>query len=89
MAPGDVGQIVAETVWVILIACGPVLVVAMVVGLLIALGQALTSVQEATLTFVPKAPVILSGTVLSLPLIFASLSGLSERVFDLIRTGGL
>lgn len=89
MAPGDVGQIVAETVWVILIACGPVLVVAMVVGLLIALGQALTSVQEATLTFVPKAAVILIGTVLSLPLIFASLSGLSERVFDLIRTGGL
>lgn len=89
MAPGDVGQIVAETVWVILIACGPVLVVAMVVGLLIALGQALTSVQEATLTFVPKAAVILIGTVLSLPLIFASLSGLSERVFELIRTGGL
>ena len=89
MAPGDVGQIVAETVWVILIACGPVLVVAMVVGLLIALGQALTSVQEATLTFVPKAAVILIGTVLSLPLIFATLSGLSERVFDLIRTGGL
>lgn len=89
MAPADVGQIVADTVWVILIACGPVLVVAMVVGLLIALGQALTSVQEATLTFVPKAAVILIGTVLSLPLIFASLSGLSERVFDLIRTGGL
>lgn len=89
MAPADVGQIVADTVWVILIACGPVLVVAMVVGLLIALGQALTSVQEATLTFVPKAAVILIGTVLSLPLIFASLSGLSDRVFDLIRTGGL
>ncbi len=89
MAPADVGQIVADTVWVILIACGPVLLVAMVVGLLIALGQALTSVQEATLTFVPKAAVILIGTVLSLPLIFASLSGLSERVFDLIRTGGL
>ena len=89
MAPADVGQIVADTVWVILIACGPVLLVAMAVGLLIALGQALTSVQEATLTFVPKAAVILIGTVLSLPLIFASLSGLSDRVFDLIRTGGL
>lgn len=89
MAPGDVGQIVAETVWVILIACGPVLIVAMVLGLLIALGQALTSVQETTLTFVPKAAAILIGTVLSLPLIFASLSGLSERVFELIRSGGL
>lgn len=89
MEPEDVGQIVADTVWVILVACGPVLVVAMVVGLAIALGQALTSVQEASLTFVPKAAVILVGTVLSLPLIYASLAGLAERVFDLIRSGGL
>jgi flagellar biosynthesis protein FliQ len=89
MEPEDVGQIVADTVWVILVACGPVLVVAMVVGLVIALGQALTSVQEASLTFVPKAAVILVGTVLSLPLIYASLAGLAERVFDLIRSGGL
>ncbi|HEY6918947.1 MAG TPA: flagellar biosynthetic protein FliQ [Tabrizicola sp.] len=89
MEPEDVGQIVADTVWVILVACGPVLVVAMMVGLVIALGQALTSVQEASLTFVPKAAVILVGTVLSLPLIYASLAGLAERVFDLIRSGGL
>ena len=89
MAPGDVGQIVTETVWVILISCGPVLLVAMAVGLVIALLQALTSVQESTLTFVPKAAVILVGVLLSLPLIFSSLSGLSERVFDLIRSGGL
>lgn len=89
MEPADVGQIVADTVRVILISCGPVLVVAMIVGLLIALGQALTSVQEATLTFVPKVAVILVGVVLSLPLIFASLSGLSDRVFELIRGGGL
>lgn len=89
MVPADVGEIVAETVWVILISCGPVLVIAMIVGLVIALGQALTSVQEATLTFVPKAAVILVGVVVSLPLIFASLAGLAERVFDLIRSGGL
>ncbi len=89
MTPADVGQIVADTVWVILLSCGPVLLVAMAVGLVIALGQALTSVQEATLTFVPKAAIILVGTVLSLPLIFASLSGLAERVFVLIRSGGL
>ncbi|WP_374434156.1 flagellar biosynthetic protein FliQ [Tabrizicola sp.] len=89
MEAADVGQMVAEMVRVILIACGPVLVVATIVGLLIALGQALTSVQEATLTFVPKAAVILIGTVLSLPLIYSSLAGLTERVFALIRDGGL
>lgn len=89
MAPADVGQLVADTVWVILTACGPVLIAAMIVGLVIAIGQALTSVQETTLTFVPKAAVILIGTVLSLPLIHASLSGLAEKVFDLIRSGGL
>ncbi|WP_292290254.1 flagellar biosynthetic protein FliQ [Marivita sp.] len=89
MAPADVSEIVAETIWVILIAAGPALTVAMAVGLGIALLQALTSVQEMTLTFVPKLAAIFVCVALTLPLIYATLFGLSERVFDLIQSGAI
>ncbi|MBK0398109.1 flagellar biosynthetic protein FliQ [Limibaculum sp. M0105] len=43
-----------EAAWVGLVIAAPILGVALVVGLLIGLVQALTSIQELTLTFVPK-----------------------------------
>lgn len=46
-------------VWVALMVGGPVMIVALVVGLAIGLFQALTSIQEMTLTFVPKIIAIL------------------------------
>lgn len=43
-----------ETAWIALAVSAPILGVALVVGLIIGLFQALTSIQELTLTFVPK-----------------------------------
>ncbi|WP_319825055.1 flagellar biosynthetic protein FliQ [Thalassovita sp.] len=43
-----------QGLWVAVIASAPILAVALVTGLLIGLFQALTSIQEMTLTFVPK-----------------------------------
>ncbi|MFA8386183.1 MAG: flagellar biosynthetic protein FliQ [Pelagibaca sp.] len=89
MSPADVSEIVVESIWVILIASGPTLFVAMAVGLGIALLQALTSVQEMTLTFVPKLAAIFVCVALTLPLIYMTLFGLSERIFDLIQSGAI
>lgn len=47
-----------QGLWVALITSAPILTVALVVGLAIGLFQALTSVQEMTLTFVPKLAAI-------------------------------
>ena len=47
-----------EGLLLILVVCGPPIVVSMAVGLMISLFQAVTSIQEATLTFVPKMIVI-------------------------------
>ncbi|MEX6504990.1 flagellar biosynthesis protein FliQ [Jiella sp. M17.18] len=47
-------EIVRSAVWTIVLACGPAVAVAMLIGILIALFQALTQIQEVTLTFVPK-----------------------------------
>lgn len=53
----DAGQVVTvarQTIWVIVKTSVPLLLVSMIVGLIISLFQTITSIQEQTLTFVPK-----------------------------------
>ena len=59
MDAGTVINIARQTIWVIVETAVPVLLVSMVVGLVITLFQTLTSIQEQTLTFVPKLIAIL------------------------------
>lgn len=59
MNAGTVINIARQTIWVIVETAVPVLLVSMVVGLVISLFQTLTSIQEQTLTFVPKLIAIL------------------------------
>ena len=59
MDTGTVINIARQTIWVIVETAVPVLLVSMVVGLVISLFQTLTSIQEQTLTFVPKLIAIL------------------------------
>lgn len=59
MDAGAVINIARQTIWVIVETAVPVLLVSMVVGLVISLFQTLTSIQEQTLTFVPKLIAIL------------------------------
>lgn len=77
------------TIDTILLACAPVLVVALLVGLVISFIQALTQIQEMTLTFVPKIIAIFGILALTMPFMFSTLTRLSDRVFDLIIAGGL
>ncbi len=59
MSTGDVIDITAQAVWLILKCSAPMLLSSMVVGLIISIFQTVTSIQEQTLTFVPKLIVIL------------------------------
>ncbi len=59
MDTGTVINIARQTVWIIVETAVPVLLVSMIVGLVISLFQTLTSIQEQTLTFVPKLIAIL------------------------------
>jgi flagellar biosynthesis protein FliQ len=54
-------DILKESLWTALVISLPILSVALVVGLAIGLLQALTSVQEMTLTFVPKVAAMLAA----------------------------
>lgn len=54
MSQGEVIMVARETLWVILKVAMPLLLVSLIIGLLVSLFQTLTSIQEQTLTFVPK-----------------------------------
>ena len=54
MDDGQVVTVARQTIWVIVKTSVPLLLVSMIVGLIISLFQTLTSIQEQTLTFVPK-----------------------------------
>jgi len=60
--PADAMMDLARSaIWVALVIGGPIMTIALVVGLVIGLFQALTSIQEMTLTFVPKIVAIMLG----------------------------
>lgn len=54
MTDSDVLDITIDMIWVIIKCAAPLLIVSLVVGLVISIFQTITSIQEQTLTFVPK-----------------------------------
>ena len=80
-------DITREAFWVLLLVGGPPLLVTLIVGLGIALFQALTQVQEATLTFVPKMISLGLVLLLALPFMGGALSRLMEMIVNQIVTG--
>jgi flagellar biosynthetic protein FliQ len=74
---------------VVMIKIGaPIMLVALVVGLAISLVQALTQIQEMTLSFVPKILVMFVSMLLLMPFMLATLSGFTERLADRIVSLG-
>jgi flagellar biosynthesis protein FliQ len=87
MNPADALDIVQSAIWTIILASGPSVAAAMVVGLIIALFQALTQVQEVTLTFIPKIITILLLTSITAPFMGQVIYGFSEQIFLRIERG--
>ena len=86
---GDVVlDIAREGIWVMIMVGGPVMIVGLVVGVVVALFQALTQIQEQTLIFVPKILAIFITMLLTLPFMGALLGGYMNRIADLIIVGG-
>ena len=83
----DALDIVQQAIWTIIVASGPAVGAAMLVGTIIALIQALTQVQEMTLTFIPKIIVMLIVVAISGSFIGAHLSAFTELVYSRIEHG--
>ena len=73
-----------EVVWVIVKTSAPMLIVSLVVGLIISIFQTITSIQEQTLTFVPKFIAIMAVMVLAGGWILNSMSDLFVQLVQSI-----
>ena len=72
--------------WQILIAAGPILAVALAIGLLIGIIQAATSINEMTLSFVPKLVIVIMTFGFLSGFMLAQLSDYFLFIFDQIAT---
>ncbi len=84
MTTGFVVEIIRSAVFLVLTLAAPMLFSALIVGLLVSIFQATTSIQEQTLTFVPKIAAILLVLVFSAEWIFTSLREYTVNLFQLI-----
>jgi flagellar biosynthetic protein FliQ len=87
MNQADALDIVQSALWTIIIASGPAVAAAMVIGIIISLLQALTQVQEITLTFIPKIIAILIVSSLTAPFVGAVIYAFAETVYSRIEVG--
>jgi flagellar biosynthetic protein FliQ len=78
--------LVREAFFHVLVVAGPLLLLALIVGLVIAIVQAATTISEQTLTFVPKLVVLMLVGVLMLPFMVGTLKRYILGVFQLIPT---
>ncbi len=84
MNAADVLDVSREAVIVMLKVGSPIILAALVVGLAIALLQALTQIQEMTLTFVPKILVIVMSLLLLMPFMLTTLVTFGQSLMDRI-----
>ena len=84
MSVGEAVYIMRGGIFEILILSAPVLLVAMAVGLIVSIFQATTSIQEQTLTFVPKIAAIMIVLALLGSWMFGSLAQYTRELFSMI-----
>lgn len=87
MNESDALSLVQNAIWSVIVGAGPAVAAATAVGVIIALIQALTQVQEATLTFVPKILAIFAAMLLLAPVAAAQLMVFAEEVYARIASG--
>lgn len=84
MNQADVLEISRLTFIVILKAGGPIMAAGLVIGLAIAVFQTLTSIQEMTLTFVPKIIIIFAAVIVFMPFMMTSVLEFTNTLYDKI-----
>ncbi|MEQ5775146.1 MULTISPECIES: flagellar biosynthesis protein FliQ [unclassified Thalassospira] len=82
MNQAEIMDVAYDAVWTLIKVSGPIMLIALGVGLIIALFQALTQIQEMTLTFVPKILVIFISLLVLLPFMMTELVEFTNRMVD-------
>ncbi|HET6376954.1 MAG TPA: flagellar biosynthesis protein FliQ [Methylocella sp.] len=87
MNEADALELLRSAIWTILAGSGPAVAAAMLAGLAIALFQALTQIQEVTLSFVPKIIAIFIALLFGAPFIGSQLQTFTALVYARIASG--
>lgn len=88
MTPEQVVDLVREAIWLMVRIGGPVMLTALAVGLTVSLVQALTQIQEMTLSFVPKVLCMSLALVITLPFMLGELRAFTEQLYARIIVVG-
>ena len=75
-------NIASDALWTIIITAAPLLLLSIVVGLIISIFQTVTSIQEQTLTFVPKIVTIFIGLLIFGSYILNNIVSFMERLWS-------
>jgi flagellar biosynthetic protein FliQ len=75
-------NIANETLWTVIIAAAPLLLLSLLVGLLVSVFQTVTSIQEQTLTFIPKILSIFFGLMIFGSFILTKIVNLMETLWN-------
>ncbi len=81
MSEDQVMSIASETLKTMLMLGGPMLIAAMVIGIMVSIMQAITQINEATLTFIPKMLAIILVLVVMAPWMLEVLQNYAQEIF--------
>jgi len=81
MSADFVIDIAEKGIYMVLIIAGPLMVIALIVGLVVSIFQATTQIQEQTLAFVPKIVAVLLGLILLAPWMLSHLLSYANEIF--------
>ena len=88
MNGGEALDLAREATWVLIVMAGPVMIIGLLVGVAIGILQALTQIQEMTLTFVPKMAAIVGVFWISMGFMTETLVGFFRDTLMPVIAGG-
>jgi flagellar biosynthetic protein FliQ len=88
MSLEQIAALIQDMMWTTLVVSAPILAASLVVGLLIAVFQAATQINEQTLTFVPKIVTVFAVFGGLFPWMMTMMIGFSSRILELIAGQG-
>ena len=83
---GEVISILTDAITTVVLCAAPMLLVAMVVGLIVSIFQATTQINEQTLAFVPKIVAVMLSLLVFGSFIFSTIGGFVTRLFETINS---
>lgn len=87
MTEAEIYEILRDGILTLLKVVTPIILIALIVGLIVGIFQALTQIQEMTLAFVPKILCVFLALIILFPFMFNQMQVLSDSLFSRIAGG--